>query len=107
MYDIYTVTEKLIKYKSTFNLTQGINDIVLYEDCFWFIDIICHHKINFDVELWELRREKGNLFTITGKNKLQIKFVELHNIQSDFYFDDLTIVKKGKLLCLPIEESMY
>jgi hypothetical protein len=35
-----------------------------------------------------------DLFLLTGKNKNDIIFVEIKNLQSDFYFDDLIILKK-------------
>lgn len=107
LYDYFDIPEKLIKYKNGFNLTEGINEIGHYENCFWLIDIICHQKKYFDVELWKFTRDRENLFTLTGKNKLEYIFVELHNLESNFYFDNLTILKKGKLLCLPIEEDIY
>ncbi|MCY1692710.1 hypothetical protein OVA29_21585 [Exiguobacterium sp. SL14] len=74
---------------------------------FWLIDIICYHKINFDIEIWKFSREKGNIFLLIGTNELDFKFVEFQNLESDFYFDDLIIVKKRNLLCLPIEVDIY
>jgi len=107
LYNHYTVRENLIKYENGFYVTEGINDIALYENCFWLIDIICHHKINFDIEFWKFSRENNNKFLLSATNKRDSKFVELQNLESDFYFDDLTIIKKGKLLCLPIEDYIY
>lgn len=106
LYDYFTVPEKLHKYHN-YSLTEGINELSINENCFWLIDIICHHKINFDIEVWKFSREKGNIFLLTGINMQDIKFVEFSNLESDFYFDDLTILKKRKLLCLPIEADIY
>lgn len=107
LYDYYTTPEKLIKYNNGFHITQGIYDIANDENCFLILNIICRHKMNFEVEIWEFKRDFQNLFTLSGKDINGDKFVEFQKIESDFYFDDLTITKKGKLLCLPIEESIY
>lgn len=107
LYNVYTVPEKLIQYKDGFHLTEGIYDIADNENCFSVLDMICRHKRNFEVEIWEFKRHTQNLFILTGKDQSGYKFVEIPKLESDFYFDDLTLLKKGKLLCLPIEENMY
>ena len=106
LYDFYTTPEKLIKYKK-FNFTLGINTIATDENCFLILDIICHQKKNFDIEIWKFSRDNNNLFSLTGKSKQGFTFTEIKNVESDFYFDDFTIIKKEKLLCLPIEEKIY
>ena len=107
LYDLYTTREKLINYKNGFCLTQGINDIIDDENCSFILDIICRQKQNFQIEIWEFSRYNGNIFTLSGKSIQRLNFVEISNLESDFYFDDLIILKKGKLICLPIEENIY
>ena len=107
LYNVYTITEKLIQYKDGFYLTEGIYDLAYNENCFSVLDMICRHKRNFEVEIWEFKRDIQNLFILTGKNKPGYEFVKISKLESDFYFDDFTLLKKGKLLCLPIEENMY
>lgn len=107
LYDYFTVPEKLHEYHNGYYLSEGINEIALYENCYFVLDLICNHKLNFEIEIWHFARYTQDLFFLTGKNKNDIIFVEIKNLQSDFYFDDLIILKKGKLLCLPIEENIY
>lgn len=107
LYDFYNTPEKLINYKNGFHLTKGIYDIANDENCFLILDMICRHKKNFEIEIWKFKRDIQNQFILTGKNKSGYKFVEIPNLESDFYFDDLTILKKGKIICLPIEENIY
>lgn len=107
LYDIYLEPMKLLFYKRDFVVTEGINDIAYYENCYLVLDLICNHKKNYCLEIWEFSRIENKMFSLTGKNLEGKIFVEIKNIQSDFYFDDLIIIKKGKLLCLPIEENLY
>lgn len=106
LYDFYIVPEKLIKYKD-FYFTEGIYNIANDENCFLILDIICHQKKNFNTEIWNFSRDNDNLFSLTGKSKQGFTFTEILNVESDFYFDDFTIIKKEKLLCLPSEENLY
>lgn len=107
LYDNYLEPEELHTYKNNFKLTDGIKEVAYYENCFWVIDLICHHKKNFSLEIWEFGRIDNEIFTLTGKNETGDVFVEIKNLQSDFYFDDFIIIKRDKLLCLPIEVSIY
>lgn len=109
LYDIYLVPQLFHKYKNGFKLTEGVYDIVNYESCTWLIDKILEQQYSFDfkIEIWVLSRVDNDEFTLTGKNKLGFEFIVLENLISDFYFDDLTIIKKDKIFCLPIEESLY
>jgi len=108
LYDMYSYPEKLIKHKSGFNLTQGIYDVVFDENIEFILNIITQHKKNSNFETWHFCREQyENKFSLTGRNKLGNKFLEIPNIVSDFYFDDFVIIKKETLLCLPIEEKLY
>lgn len=107
LYDNYLEPEELHNYKRSFKLSEGINEIAYYENCYWVIDLICHHKNKFSLEIWEFCRIENEIFTLKGKDKSGEVFVEIENLQSDFYFDDFVIVKKDKLLCLPIEQNIY
>lgn len=107
LYDMFIVPEKLIPYRNGFNITEGVNEIGFYENCFDILDIICNHKVNYEIEWWEFSRDHDNLFSLKAKNKQGEIFVDIKNLQSEFYFDDLVIIKRGKLLCLPIEENIY
>lgn len=107
LYDFYKYPQKLIKYKYGFKITEGINEIGNDENIFSILDIICRHKKNFEVEIWEFKRDRSNLFSLTGKDKFRTEFIQIPDLEFDFYFDDLVILKKGKLVCLPIEENLY
>ena len=107
LYDYYLYPEELIKYKFGFNISEGINEVGREENIFAILDIICRHKKNFETEAWEFTRDGENLFTLIGKDRFGTEFVKIPKIKSDFFFDDLNLIKKGKLLCLPIEENLY
>ncbi|WP_409515138.1 DUF6876 family protein [Chryseobacterium sp.] len=107
LYDNYTFPQKLIQYRNGIHITEGIYDIVHNENFSQIIDIICRHKKNFEVEIWKFSRQHENRFTLMASNTLNIPFLKLENIEVDFYFDDLILIKKNRLICLPIEENLY
>ena len=109
LYDVYSVPQKLHDYENGYKFTEGVYDIATYEDCFWLLDLILDHQINlnFENQIWHFKRTHQESFTLTCKNKEGYKLAEIENLQTNFYFDDLTIIKKDKMFCLPIEESMY
>lgn len=107
LYDFYKYPTDLIQYKNGFKITQGIQDILFEEDIESIIKMIIKHKINFKVEVWEFSRNDKNLFTLSAKNESGLIFVDIPNLESNFFFDDMHIIKKETFLCLPIEEKMY
>lgn len=107
LYDNYTFPQKLIHYHNGFHITEGIYDIVHNENFSQIIDIICQHKKNFETEIWKFSRQNQNKFILMGSNTTNVQFIQLENIEADFYFDDLVLLKKNKLICLPIEENLY
>lgn len=107
LYDFYKYPVDLIKYKNGFKITQGIYDMANEENWFPFLDIICFHEKKFKTEIWQFSRENDHLFTLTGNSEENIMFTEIQDLESDFFFDELTLIKKGKLICLPIEENIY
>lgn len=107
LYDFYKYSTDLIQYNNGFKITQGIQDILFEEDIESIIKLIIKHKINYQVEIWEFSRNKHNLFTLSAKDKSGLIFVDIANLESNFFFDDIIIIKKQNLLCLPIEEKLY
>ncbi len=107
LYDFYKYPLDLIKYKNSFKITQGIQDILLEEDIEPIIKMIINHKRIFKVEVWKFSRSGQNLFTLSAKNKSGLQFVDIPNLTSGFFFDDICIIKKSQLLCLPVEEELY
>ncbi|ASW75267.1 hypothetical protein IQ37_19225 [Chryseobacterium piperi] len=109
LYNVYLVPEELHGYKDGYEFTEGVYDITTYENCLWLFDLILDQKTDADPEtqIWCLKRMKQDFFMLTCKNKEGRKCAEIKNVEACFYFDDLTIIKKGKLFCLPIEENIY
>lgn len=107
LYDFYKYPIDLIQYKNGYKITQGIQDVIDDEDIEPVIKIIIKHKINYKVEVWEFSRTDQNLFTLSAKNEAGLKFLEIANLESDFFFDDISIIKRQKLLCLPMEKELY
>ena len=107
LYDFYKYPTDLIPYKNGFNITEGIHDMTCEENWFYFLDMICFHKKRFKKEIWQFSRENDNVFTLTGNSERNVQFTEIPDLESDFFFDDFTLVKKEKLICLPVEEDIY
>ncbi|ASK31336.1 hypothetical protein CEY12_15025 [Chryseobacterium sp. T16E-39] len=109
LYDVYSYSQDLHDYKDGYKLTEGINDLVTFEDCSWLFEMILDEQLNLNSEnqIWILKRTIPNSFTLTCKNKSGHKLAEIKNLEANFYFDDLTVIKKDKLFCLPTEENLY
>jgi hypothetical protein len=109
LYDVYSTPTDLHDYKDGYKLTEGIYDLANYEDCLWLFDLILDQQIDLNPEkqIWFFTRTQQNFFTLLCKNKEGNKLAEVENVQANFYFDDLTIIKKDQLFCLPIEEKIY
>ncbi|MBT2621583.1 DUF6876 family protein [Chryseobacterium sp. ISL-6] len=109
LYDVYSVPQDLHDYKDGYKFTEGIYDLTNYEDCLWLLDLILDQQIDLNPEfqIWYFTRTHQNSFTLVCKNKEGNKIAETENVQANFYFDDVTIIKKDQLFCLPIEEKNY
>lgn len=107
LYNFYKYPVDLIPYKNGFNITEGIHDMASEENWFYFLDIICFHEKRFKTETWQFSRENDNLFILAGYSETEVQFTKIPNLEFDFFFDDLTIVKKEKLICLPVEKDIY
>lgn len=109
LYNVYLFHQELHDYEKEYKFTEGVNDVVNFEDCFWLIDLILDQQINLnsEIQIWHIGRVQQNSFTLTCKNKEGHKLAEIGNLQTGFYFDDLTIIKKDNVFCLPIEENIY
>lgn len=109
LYNVYSSPQDLHEYKNEYLFTEGINDLANFEDCFWLLDMILdeQHNLNSETQIWTLKSVLPHSFTLTCKSKDGQKLVEIKNLEADFYFDDLIIIKKDKLFCLPVEESIY
>ncbi|MFP7656661.1 DUF6876 family protein [Chryseobacterium proteolyticum] len=109
LYNVYSVAQDLHDYKEEYQFTEGINDMINFEDCLWLFDLILEEQPHSDSEtqVWTLKRVLPHSFTLTCKNKAGQKLAEIKNIEASFYFDDLIVIKKDKLFCLPVEENIY
>lgn len=109
LYDIYTTENQLYEYKMGIKLSEGVNDIATYEECFWLIDLIYKDqpKLNSQPLIYELEKFEENNFTLKCSYENGVVVSEQNNLKVNFYFEYLQIVRKGKILCLPIENSLY
>lgn len=109
LYDSYTSTEELFEFKKGYKLTKGIVDVSTEEDCDWLLELILEEqsKLNCDVQNWHLKRIEGNLFMLYCTDQNGVVLTEVNDLSIRFYFDDLFLLVKNNLLCLPIESKMY
>ncbi|MET3034848.1 DUF6876 family protein [Chryseobacterium sp. NRRL B-14859] len=111
LYDIYTFPNKLHGYKNGYQITEGVNDIAVYENCFWLLDLILEQQLfpelDYDIQNWKLERIGDDLFNLSCSYENGEIVEEIKGLEVDFYFDDLKIVKKGNIFCLPIEKEFY
>lgn len=109
LYDIYTIGKQLYEYKMGIKLSEGVNDVATYEDCFWLIDLIFKNqpKLYSQPLIYELEKFEENNFTLKCSYENGVVVSEQNNLKVGFYFDYLQIIRKGKILCLPIENSLY
>lgn len=111
LYDVYTSKQNLHEYKNGYKITEGIFDLATYEDCFWLLDLIFLFQeyivYHSDLQSWELNRIDGNSFTLSWINDKNEVIFENNDMNISFYFDYVRIIKKGNLLCLPIEQELY
>jgi hypothetical protein len=109
LYDIYTTEKQLYEYKMGIKLSEGVNDIATYEECFWLIDLIYKDqpKLNSQPLIYELEKLEENNFTLKCSYENGVVVSVQNNLKVSFYFEYLQIVRKGKILCLPIENSLY
>ncbi|PWN59949.1 DUF6876 family protein [Chryseobacterium oncorhynchi] len=81
------------------------------EDCYWLLDLIFllqeYIVYHSEIQAWELIRVSDNSFNLSWSNEKREIIFENNDMNVSFYFDYLKIIKKGNLLCLPIEESLY
>ncbi|AZA81604.1 hypothetical protein C1637_03260 [Chryseobacterium lactis] len=111
LYDIYTFPDKLYEYKEGYKITEGINNIAEYENCFWLLDLIVnqqeHPELDCEVQNWELQKIEDGLFDLSCSHENEHVIHEVKGLQKGFYFDDFRIMKKGNIFCLPIEKELY
>jgi len=109
LYDSYTSTEELFEFKEGYKLTKGIADVSTEEDCSWLLEIILEEqpKINCETQHWHFKRLQGNVFRLYCTDEDGVLLTEKNDISIPFYFDDLFLLVKKNLLCLPIESKMY
>lgn len=109
LYDIYVTPMQLHDYNKKIKLSEGVYDIASYENCFWLIDLILEEGPTLDTRLltFELERVKDDHFSLTCSFENGKLLYRQGNLNVNFYFDYLKILKKGKILCLPIEENLY
>ncbi|MBK1894652.1 DUF6876 family protein [Chryseobacterium paridis] len=109
LYNVYSGSVELLDYKNDYKFTEGINDIANFENCLWLFDIILDEQanLNSDVQIWHLGRVIQDSFTLICKNESGHRIAQVQNLQKDFYFDDITIIKKDNVFCLPNEQNNY
>jgi len=109
LYDSYTSTEELFEFKEGYKLTKGIVDVSNEEDCSWLLEIILEEqpKLNCETQHWHFKRVEGSVFRLYCTDEKGVILTEKNDISIPFYFDDLFLLVKKNLLCLPIESKMY
>lgn len=111
LYDVYTSPDRLYEYKKGHKITEGINNVAVYENCFWLLDLILnqqeHPSLDCEVQNWELQRIENGLFDLSCSRENKMVIHEVKGLEIGFYFDDLRITKKGNLFCLPMEKELY
>nr|WP_315030394.1 DUF6876 family protein [uncultured Chryseobacterium sp.] len=111
LYDIYTFPDSLYEYKEGHKITEGINNVAVYENCFWLLDLILnqqeHPGLDCEIQNWELLKIQDGLFDLICSHENERIIHEIKGLQIGFYFDDFRIMKKGNLFCLPIEKELY
>ncbi|WP_346985016.1 DUF6876 family protein [Chryseobacterium sp. POE27] len=109
LYDMYKSAEDLYRFKEGYSLTQGVFDLISGEDCDWLLDLIVDEqsKLNCDIQNWHLKRIEGENFALLCSNEDGEVINQINDISLRFYFDDLFLVVKKKLICLPIESKIY
>ncbi|ASE63478.1 hypothetical protein EGY07_19700 [Chryseobacterium indologenes] len=111
LYDIYTFPDSLHEYKEGHKITEGINNVAVYENCFWLLDLILnqqvHPGLDCEVQNWELQRIEDGLFDLSCSYENDITIHKVKGLEVGFYFDDFRIMKKGNIFCLPIEKELY
>ena len=90
-------------------ITDGIKEVAEKEECFWFLDIIISYQFypefkNATDQVWELNRIKDCEFEViasdTYGNILVIQKIPF----SDFFFQELKVYMKDKIILLPSED---
>lgn len=109
LYDAYKAVEDLYDFKGGYKLSKGIFDVSSGEDCDWLLEIILDEqsKLFCETQYWHLKRVESNTFMLYCKDEDGNVLTEINDISINFFFDDLFLVVKKNLLCLPIESKMY
>ncbi|REC48894.1 DUF6876 family protein [Chryseobacterium pennipullorum] len=111
LYDIYTFADTLYEYKEGYKITEGINNVAVNENCFWLLDLIVNQQeqpgLDCEVQNWELQRIEDGLFDLICSRENEVTIHKVKGLDVRFYFDDFRMMKKGNILCLPIEKELY
>ncbi|WP_312900079.1 DUF6876 family protein [Chryseobacterium taichungense] len=109
LYDAYKAAEDLYDYKEGYKLSKGIFDVSNEEDCKWLLEIILNEQSSLycEFQYWHLKRIEGSTFMLYCTDEEGNVLTEINDISINFFFDDLFLLVKKNLLCLPIESKMY
>lgn len=109
LYDMYKSVEDIYDFKGDYHISQGVFDLINGEDCDWLLDLIVDQqsKLSCDIQNWHLKRIEGENFALLCSNEDGQVINQINDISLRFYFDDLFLLVKKKLICLPIESKIY
>lgn len=109
LYDMYKSVEDVYDFKAGYHISQGVFDLTNGEDCDWLLELIVQEqsRLNTEVQNWHLKRIEGENFALYCTNENGEILSEVQDISLRFYFDDLYLLVKKNLICLPVESNIY
>ncbi|MCY1659322.1 DUF6876 family protein [Chryseobacterium sp. SL1] len=108
-YSYLSGSDHINRYFPNHYITEGVQDVVTKEECFWFLDIILSYQIynkigQINKQYWLLERTIGNEFLVTAKDENENILVKQKIPFSDFFFKKFELRLFEKIIYLPSEE---
>ncbi len=110
LYDFYQYPEELHSYRGLISITLGIHDLITEENCSWILDVILENQqtlSDHNIQIWKLYRIGQDTFNLTCSTDNGEVIFTCENQKFKSFWDYLQIIKKGYLLCLPVERNIY